>query len=1216
MIISISLLLLIIANFFTVGLDNVNSEPEPHLEESDTSTTEPYNSVPRSTGRALNDWTMHLYGPTHNSYTTSTGPTDASILWWNTTGDTTSSSPCVANGRVFLGVGDSMKCYFENNGTLNWTMYPDQPVTGTFGICSSPAYANGCIYFGADKIYCVWETNGTVRWKVNKPNIKHGDGSPTLAYGKVFITGSDYKLYCIDQITGTVHWTFQTLNNLPNPPIIPDNWGLYAAPAVVNGRVFLAACDWNLYQINVTQPTSVATANHTFKMGHASYSSPVVVGDKVYVGCSYIAVLDTARFYCLWASNLTSIWEFYPDINTGFFSSAGFYNDQIFVGSIDGMLYCLNSTTGTQVWNYTIGGTWSSPAVTAERLYIGSKTGYIYCFNTTQPLTPEYYWRYQITGEVDTSPSVVPGRVYIGTHGGGGKIYCFGTKDNIPPQVTSNYPTSGATDVPVTIDINVTFNEPVNPSSLTASSFKVVDSALNPLAGQISYDPITHTALFNPDTELQPGEVYTVTVTTGVQDHWANSLDGNKNNVQDGSPVDDHSWSFTTSTNNPPALTNPSVSPTIGNITTDFEFKVVYTDLDNDTPEINPAYIQVFIDDEIIGRAMSLNTTAPLNLRDGDFSNGEEYIYTTTFSTYGLHKYKFRCFDGTDQNETLSYDEPLIVAKPVIDPIDELNAHEDINYTLTLGDKIHDEDTNLTDLIITANSTYATIDELNITFNYPNEFNYPSGSDYEIVAINVSDNIHNISQEVKVNVFAINDPPQVTGVPNLQINEGEYLYLDVTPYLTDVDNELDAITVFANSSYATVSEKNITFYYPIDSGIASEYVEIKVFDGELYGTQDIIVAVIPEGSYFVLLPIFEHNAVEDIDLVVDMADYISTYGDLTLDDFMLELNSSYCTISGTELVFNYPNGFNYPSGRIYELVQVNVSYEDQTETRGFKVNVLPVNDGPILTVIEAPVLALASTVLTFDTVYFDGDGGENPIVKVVIDDTEYTLVPGAGDIHGKGATYNTELELPVGNYKYYYSADDGEDEINSVYQTNLYNLKIVEYSEYGDDTDGDSIPDAWELTYDLDPFEPSDASEDPDGDTYTNLAEFMGADGIAGGGDSTDPRDAGDLPVEIQPGDGIGSDSRDDESASLGWLALIIIIIIVVIILAIFILMKRAQKAAPGGAEVGYTPSYYTEPPTTSAPPMPQPSPPPMAQPVQPPEPAPEAASVEEEREE
>ncbi len=1185
MLIFLSIIILMAANYFTVGFDNVDSKLEMNFEDPNIELTRSSQPTSRATERTLNDWTMHLFDPAHNSYTTATGPTDANILWWNTTGDITYSSPCVANGRVFLGVGDSMKCYFENNGTLNWTMYPDQPVTGTFGIASSPAYANGCIYFGADKIYCVWSTNGTIRWKVNKPNIKHGDGSPTLAYGKVFITGSDHKLYCIDQITGVVSWTFLTKTTGV------DNWGLYAAPAVVNGRVFLAACDYNLYQINVTQPTSIATANHTFTMGYASYSSPIVVGDKVYVGCSYIDTKTVSRFYCLWSSNLTKIWEFYPGAATGFFSSAGYYDKNIYIGSIDGNLYCLNATTGSEIWKYDIGGTWSSPAMTAERLYIGSKTGYIYCFNTTQPGAPDYYWRYQITGEVDASPSVVPGRVYIGTHGGGGRIYCFGTKDNIPPQVTSHYPASGATDVPITIDINVTFNEPLNPTTITTSSFIVADSGANPVPGKITYEALTQTALFNPDTALKRGEVYTVTITTAVQDQWTNTLDGNKNSVQDGSPVDDHSWSFTTSLNNPPTLILPTVTPISGNLKTDFEFKVVYSDLDNDTPDLNPAYIQVFIDDDLTGRIMSLNISAPVTLRDGDFSNGEEYIYNTTFSTYGLHKYKFSCFDGTDQNETQYFYNPMLTAQPVIDPLDELNAYEDINLILNLADKIHDEDTNLTELIITVNSSYATLEELNVTFNYPNEFNYPSGRNHEIVAINVSDPIHNVSRNLKINVFAINDPPEIAGVPNIQVNEDEYYYLDVTPFLSDVDNELDELTVTVNSSHATVDAKNLTFYYPLDSGIISEHVEIEVFDGELYGVQYIIVSVIPEGAHFVLLPILEQNAIEDIDLIVDMADYIVPYGDLALDDFGFETNSSYCLISGTEQIFNYPNAFNYPSGRIYEFVQVNVTYEDQTESKSFKINVLPVNDGPTLTVIEAPSLALADTVLRFEIKYLDVDGGENPIVEVVIGETGYQMDLASGNIHDGDAAYENDLKLPAGNYKYYYSADDRENEINSVYKTNLYNLKILEYSEYGDDTDNDSIPDAWELKHGLDPFEPSDAAEDSDGDSYSNLEEFLGSDDIPGGGDSTDPQDPLNFPVQDLSDDRKGSESQDDYTAIVFGL----VILIVILLLVVFSLVRYIKRSSANIPEQGYVPSYQSNPPsgTVSAPP-----PPLMAQPV------------------
>ena len=41
------------------------------------------------------------------------------------------------------------------------------------------------------------------------------------------------------------------------------------------------------------------------------------------------------------------------------------------------------------------------------------------------------------------------------------------------------------------------------------------------------------------------------------------------------------------------------------------------------------------------------------------------------------------------------------------------------------------------------------------------------------------------------------------------------------------------------------------------------------------------------------------------------------------------------------------------------------------------------------------------------------------------------------------------------------------------------------------DTDGDGMPDAWEIKWGLDPLNPADASTDPDGDTLTNLDEYL-----------------------------------------------------------------------------------------------------------------------------
>ena len=42
-----------------------------------------------------------------------------------------------------------------------------------------------------------------------------------------------------------------------------------------------------------------------------------------------------------------------------------------------------------------------------------------------------------------------------------------------------------------------------------------------------------------------------------------------------------------------------------------------------------------------------------------------------------------------------------------------------------------------------------------------------------------------------------------------------------------------------------------------------------------------------------------------------------------------------------------------------------------------------------------------------------------------------------------------------------------------------------------DDTDHDGMPNDWELAYCLDPYDPSDANGDRDGDGYTNIEEYI-----------------------------------------------------------------------------------------------------------------------------
>ncbi|MCK5560487.1 MAG: hypothetical protein KAJ51_07830, partial [Thermoplasmata archaeon] len=567
--------------------------------------------------------------------------------------------------------------------------------------------------------------------------------------------------------------------------------------------------------------------------------------------------------------------------------------------------------------------------------------------------------------------------------------------------------------------------------------------------------------------------------------------------------------------------------------------------------------------------------------------------------------------NGVYMNNTIVSDNPMVLAKPVIDPIADLTAFEDIDRALNLSAVIHDDDTNKADLLIEVNSTYATIVDFNITFNYPNGFNYPSGRNYEIVAINVSDTVFNVNRDVKVNVIAVNDRPQISGLTNIMMNEGQQYVLDVTSHISDIDNALDELIITTNSSYANVVGKNITFYYPQDSGVLYEYVKIVVDDGDLTAHQNITVTIIPEGVLFVLLPIPDKYVFEDEDLIVDMEDYISLGENVSISDLSVEINSSYGVVSGMTLTFNYPNGFNYPSGRTSEYIEVEVTLDDQaSETGNFKINVQPVNDAPYLMNEDVnPYIGDEETLFTFSVDYIDIDGSDNPSVDVVIDDMAYSMAYTSGNknLESEGATYQFSTELFEGTHSFYFQCNDMEGELNSQNNTITYSLTVtgdVVEPPVSNDTDEDGMPDWYEDFYGLDSNDPSDAAIDTDGDNYTNLEEYLGEDGKPGGNDHTNPQNPTDHPIDTTGGEDGGDGKESDESGF--WLAIIIAIIVIIIVLSVVgvLVMKRRKRAPqpeyqypgqavpPAEAEQVVTPAqdlpFIEGPPVAAQQPVPQ----------------------------
>ena len=114
------------------------------------------------------------------------------------------------------------------------------------------------------------------------------------------------------------------------------------------------------------------------------------------------------------------------------------------------------------------------------------------------------------------------------------------------PAVTATSPVANATGVALNATVSAAFNEGMDPSTITVSTFTLSQGG-SIYSGTVTYDTATVTATFTPANNLAPNTTYTATLTTGVADLGGNALPAN------------FTWSFTTA---PTIPANPIVIST------------------------------------------------------------------------------------------------------------------------------------------------------------------------------------------------------------------------------------------------------------------------------------------------------------------------------------------------------------------------------------------------------------------------------------------------------------------------------------------------------------------------------------------------------------------------------------------------------------------------------------------------------------------------------
>ena len=119
-------------------------------------------------------------------------------------------------------------------------------------------------------------------------------------------------------------------------------------------------------------------------------------------------------------------------------------------------------------------------------------------------------------------------------------VWMFTT--GISPFVMATSPTNEAVSVVLNEKVTATFNKPMNPSTINASSF-IVTQAGAIVSGSVSYSGVV--ATFTPLTLLVANTIYTATITTIAEDVYGNPV------------LVDYTWTFTTDIAPTITSTNP-----------------------------------------------------------------------------------------------------------------------------------------------------------------------------------------------------------------------------------------------------------------------------------------------------------------------------------------------------------------------------------------------------------------------------------------------------------------------------------------------------------------------------------------------------------------------------------------------------------------------------------------------------------------------------------
>jgi outer membrane protein assembly factor BamB len=333
------------------------------------------------------------------------------------------SSPAVEGGLIyFVSSGGALDAVDVATGKIKWVLpteyerkfeaknlhgYPPAAQTMPDAwdmFTSSPAVANGKVFFGSGdgNVYAADAQTGVLQWKFRTQDIVHA--SPAVVANTVYIGSWDSYLYAIDAETGQQKWAFKSGDD----PNIHNQVGFQSSPAVVDGVVYVGCRDAHVYAIDAVTGRE--------KWDYPTSKSWVIGTPAVRDGVVYVGTSDSSRFMALDARIGRLRFNF--DAKSYMFSSPALAGDLAYVGDHNGRLYAINIKSAKLAWEFQTDAAKKDPfkILNADGT-LNQEVLYAPIFGDFEDMYLAMF-KFMSIGAIVSSPVVDKGVVYFGSMDG------------------------------------------------------------------------------------------------------------------------------------------------------------------------------------------------------------------------------------------------------------------------------------------------------------------------------------------------------------------------------------------------------------------------------------------------------------------------------------------------------------------------------------------------------------------------------------------------------------------------------------------------------------------------------------------------------------------------------------------------------------------------------------------------------------------------------